>query len=148
MITQCKSCGENIKFSPSRKRKFCSRKCMSLYFNGVNNPNYKGLDKLTICVCGGPKDYRSDSCANCAKTSTPIGSGRKIALTEEILQCIKGSSSVNEVARKLGRNKATISRIIKEHEIDIAHFKRRPQVPEKFSFFTIETLAIIKLLKR
>lgn len=131
---ECKNCKKTMLGYPSNPRTFCSKKCMGEFWKGKNNPNAKSdtLDK-NFCSCGAKKDYRAKQCSLCSNRSTPVGSGKALELTNEILEVINSSSTITETANKLGKTRGTISRLIKRNNIDTSHFNRssyRPSTPE------------------
>lgn len=119
----CKNCDCIIERYRSTVRNlsavFCSRKCKNesqKKNTGKDNPNYRvGLHcEQSYCKCGSEKDYRSKQCANC----------RSIVFNmDQILLAIANSKSYSETSVKLGMSRAYLTKYIKEHKLDIAHFR-------------------------
>lgn len=62
MIASCEVCGVNVKFPPSRPRRFCGIACRNLAFTGAGNPRYRGglfqrSDGRWVVICRDGSSY-------------------------------------------------------------------------------------------
>jgi predicted RNA-binding Zn-ribbon protein involved in translation (DUF1610 family) len=140
----CDNCGVEYFRFPSQVRgltKTCSKTCRNILnqrtnkFFGVNNPNYKHGKHISpnYCNCGAVKDYRSINCAKCTNRSLPIQVEYR-KTDQEVINKVPLFNSIAEIAKDLSTSRGRVSKIVKENNIDIPHFKpckSRPTPLEK-----------------
>lgn len=118
----------------------CSRACRNKHQEtallGRNNPNYlTGLySEKSLCACGNEKDLRSEKCAVCAKRGFPLD-GIARATDAQICQAIAAHNTVQKVAKAVGISRASIAKFIKQHSVNVGHFK-----PTRHRTYTREQL--------
>ena len=115
--------------------KICQKEKAKETFGGSNNPNYKsGLYcEKSICKCGKEKDYRANSCATCAKKSSPKDKTSLVS-DELIIQNINSSKTFLEVAKKSKVSRKRVSDLVAAQKINVSHFRRcnfRPYTAEQ-----------------
>jgi len=133
----CKNCNTVTERYRSTVRNpdkvFCSKECKGSWqkgkTTGKDNPNYRGglHCEQSYCKCGSEKDYRSEQCMNC----------RSIVFNmDQILLAIANSKSYSEASVNLGMSRTYLTKYIKEHKLDIAHFRpgRNREIPNEELF--------------
>ena len=106
---------------------FCSRECKNIKYKenckGENNPNWRGGRHQNICECGRIKDFRAKKCAICANLSFPKNGEQRDGIEKETLAIfVLNSRSVVEISKLTGLSRHSISKFIKEYNLDISYF--------------------------
>lgn len=84
MITQCQTCGKDIKYFPSNPRKFCSKKCYGISV-------LRQLDR--ICQqCGQPFTAMNKDCLRGGVVNIAVDSVPPEPVT---LRCVESANSVS-----------------------------------------------------
>lgn len=120
---------------------FCSVSCKGRWqktnFAGTSNPNFKtGTYFLpSVCSCGLEKDYRANNCSECAGKSFSIGE-KGLFDEQKILLVLQETTSFLEAAEKLNLTRSTLTKYVKERNINISHFRpgRNRPIPDENLF--------------
>lgn len=130
----CTQCDKTFQRYPStvrnEKRVFCSRECQGQYQKiellGKANPNYKKGDWIedSKCKCGEPKDCRSIACSKCSGKGYPKEGALARVTQDSLTELIKCSTSLLQVAQKIGISRHTVTKFVKEHNLDISHMRK------------------------
>ena len=135
---ECTICGRQFKRYKSQVRnpltincglQQCRSKRTSINNQGNKNPNFKNGKWVadSYCPCGRLKDCRASECMWC----------RSVHITKKELENkIKISTSLVDLAKKLGSNRTVITRLVNKFNIDTSHFKagRDRKTPDKEVF--------------
>lgn len=143
----CANCGQKFYRYTSTvrniKRVFCSKKCVYEYQKyallGDNNPGYKtGKYCNKTCICGNPKDTRSNKCSECARKGfkrdtnrTPDGWALEIKSDEEIIAAVKECNSITAVSNYLNVSRGWVADRIKKLNINSNHFIKCSHRPNR-----------------
>lgn len=107
--------------------------------NGTNNPNFKTgkycKDFKSLCECGNEKDHRSKRCSVCSGKSysknIPLDDqwNQKVDLVKNY---ISKHDSILSLSKEINVRRWDIAKIIKDHSLDISHFKPCADRPPTF----------------
>lgn len=135
---KCNNCGRIFKRYKSqvvsKEKVCCSKKCANKFavrsgrLKGKNNPRYKHGEycENSYCSCGNLKDSRAIKCAKCANVSySKVDSVGREYNEKLILETVPFVKSFVELSRVTEYPRHIVTKIIRNNNIDISHFRNK-----------------------